>query len=592
MAARVHFGCFEADIASGQLYKRGVKIGVREKSFQVLASLLEHRGEVVSREELHRRLWPEEVFVDFDNNLNAAVARLREALGDSPEHPRFIETLPKRGYRFLASVSESELPKDPVAGARAKLIVLPFLNLTGDPAQEYLSDGITDEIITQLAAARPKRLAVIARTTAMHFKGSQKDVSQIGRKLRVDYVLEGGVSRIGARVGVSVQLIQVRDQMHAFARKYEGELRDIFNMQSSIADAVTAHIPETTEKCRAGAVGGPTTRRPTEDNGAYNAYLKGRYLFEKGTPAAAAKAMQYFENAIRRDPEFAPAHMAMADLYSLSGYLGFMRPKDAYATGIAHALRAVEIDDALAEAHAVLAEYHKQVDYNWLAAEREMARALELNPTSPFVKFRNAIVVAMPQNRMGEAVAEIEGALELDPLAGLTRGWLGIMLLLARDYDRAIDEARDLLDLEPISCWPHFITGIAYRQKYADELIAGHSRPDFAAKAVAEHRKAVELSPESNFFLGWLGLALGVCGRRSEAKAVLNQFQRSERYILPSNFAHVHLGLGEIDTAFEWFDRAVDERDQMMIPILSYAHYDPIRQDPRFSALLRKMNLD
>lgn len=591
MAARIHFGCFEADMASGQLYRRGVKIGVREKSFQVLARLLEHPGEVVSREELHRRLWPEEVFVDYDNNLNVAVARLREALGDSPEHPRFIETLPKRGYRFLANISESDLHKDPVHERKAKLVVLPFANLTGDPDQEYLSDGITDEIITQLASLAPEHLAVIARTTAMHFKGTQKDVAQIGRKLGVEYVLEGSLSGNDGRMGISVQLIRVKDQMHAFARKYEGELHEILSMKVGLADSVAAHIPATAGKVRAAFPGGFADAEHREHIVAYNEYLKGRYLFERATPAAAATAKECFESAIKRDPGFAPAHMALASLYSLSGYLGFTRPKDAYAMGIEYATRAVEIDDSLAEAHAVLAEYHKQLNYNWPAAEREMARAVQISPASPFVRFRNAAVVLMPQNRMDEAVAEIEGALELDPLAGLTRAWLGILMLLVRDYDRAIDEARDLLRLEPASCWPHFVIGIANRQKYADEMSAGHPRLDFAANAIAEHLKAVELYPGSDFFVGWLGLALGVCGKKSEARALLARLRESDRYVLPTSYAHIYLGLGEIDNAFEWFDRAVEERDQMMMPILSYAHYDPIREDSRFAALLRRMKL-
>ncbi len=587
----VRFEAFEVDLSSGQLYKRGNRIRLREKSFQVLASLLEHPGEVVTRDELQHRLWREEVFVDFDNNLNTAIARLREALGDSAEHPRFIETLPRRGYRFLASISEVAGPREPRPAERARLVVLPFINLTGDPDQEYLSDAITDEIITQLAALAPEHLAVIARTTAMHYKGSHKDVARVGHELNVDYVLEGGVSRADDRVGVSVQLIQVKDQMHVFAKKYEDELRDIFAMQSSMAEAVAAHIPATAHMIRTGAPGGRAARKPTEDVGAYNAYIQGRYLFQRGTPEAAAKALQHFEDAIKRDPEFALAHVALADLYSWLGYGGALRPKDAFLVGITHALRAVEIDASLAEAHAALAEYHKQLDYNWSAAEREMAKALELNRASPLVRFCNAVAILMPRGRLEEAVAEIEDALESDPLAGFTRTWLGILHLIARNYDRAIDEARGLLELEPTSCWAHFVIGIAYRQKYADELASGRPRPDFAAQAVGEHLKAQELVPGSDFFLGWLGLALGVCGRKAEARAVLEQLQRSERYILPTSFAHVYLGLGEIDAAFEWLDRAVEERDQMIMPILSYAHYDPIREDPRFAALLRKMNL-
>ncbi|MGE5325846.1 MAG: winged helix-turn-helix domain-containing protein [Deltaproteobacteria bacterium] len=591
MGDRIRFDRFEVDLTAGQLYKRGVRVGLREQSFQVLASLLEHPGDVITREELKRRLWRDEVFVDFDNNLNTAIARLREALGDSAEHPRFIETLPKHGYRFLAEVTETAPPSGTAAVKRARLVVLPFLNLTGDFSQEYLSDAITDEIITQLAALAPERLAVIARTTAMHYKGTRKDVARIGSELHVDYVLEGGVSRAGERVGLSIQLIQVRDQMHVFAKKYEDELRNIFAMQRRIAESVAVRVPEITDKIGAAALGGRAARQPTRDMGAYNAYVRGRYLTEKGTTESVAQARRLYEEAIGRDPEFALAHMALAHLYSWLGYGGFMRPKDAFAAGITYALRAVEIDDSLAEAHAALAEYHKQLDYDWPSAEREMAKALALNRASPLVRFCNAVAILMPRGRLDEAVAEIEGALESDPLAGFTRTWLGVLHLCARNYDRAIDEARRLLELEPDSCWAHFVIGIAYRQKYAEELKSGRSKPDIAEQAISEHRKAHELVPGIDFFLGWLGLTLGVCGKKAQAREVLEGLKGQERYILPTTFAHIYLGLEETDAAFEWLDRAVEERDQMIMPILSYAHYDPIRQDPRFAPLLHKMKL-
>lgn len=592
MATRVHFGYFEADMASGQLYKRGLNIRLREKSFQILATLIEHPGTVVTREELRRRLWPQQVFVDFDNNLNTAVARLREALGDSPERPRFIETLPKRGYRFLASVSEDECLKERADSGRTRLVALPFLNLTGDPAQEYLSDAITDEIITQLAALAPERLSVIARTTSMRYKGTRKGVDRIGCELNVDYVLEGGVSRAGEQLGLSVQLIQVKDQMHVFAKKYEDEVQKLFAMQSKIAQSVAARIPGISGRIDTVSPGRRAVGQPTKDMCAYNAYIRGRYLSERSTADSVVQAQRLYEEAIERDPEFALAHMALAHLYSWLGYGGFLRPKDAFAVGIKYALRAVEIDNSLAEAHAALAEYHKQLDYDWPAAEREMSKALEIDHASPLVRFCNAVAILMPRGRLDEAVAEIEAALESDPLAGFTHTWLGILSLLARNYDRAIGEARRLLELEPASCWPHFVIGIAFRQKYADELELGRLRPDFAEQAISEHQKAHQLAPGSNFFLGWLGLALGVCGKKAEARAVLDSLKRQERYILPTSFAHVHLGLGEIDAAFEWFDRAVDEQDQMMMPILSYAHFDPIREDPRFAALLRKMKLE
>ncbi len=601
MSHIVRFDCFEADLASAQLRKRGIRIRLREKSFQVLTALLEHPGQVVTREELQRRLWRDEVFVDFANNLNTAIARLREALGDSAEHPRFIETLPKHGYRFIADVCRSTRAPEPERVHRARLVVLPFVNLSGDPAQEYLSDAMTDEVITELASLAPEQLAVIARTTAMHYKGSRKDVARISRELGVDYAVEGGVRRNDSKVGMNVQLIQSGDQVHLFARKYEAELRDIFCLQSSVAQDIALHVDASglRDKVQGHMARAHSRREPTKNITAYNEYILGRYLAEKLTPETMEGAKQHFQAAIAGDPEFALANMALADLYSFVGYFGYMRPRDAYSIGLTYALRAVELDDTLAEAHAVLAEYYKQLDHNWPAAEREMARALQLNCASPFVSLRHAVVVLMPHKRLHEAIAEIERALESDPLASLARGWLAVMWLLAREYDRAIKEAQALLELEAASPWPHFFIGLAYRQKYFDQFVCGHSTrfegfagPDFAREAVAEHLRAIALSPGTDYFLGWLGLALGVCERKAEARAVLEQLQRSERYILPTSFAHVYLGLGEFDAAFEWFDRAIEERDQTMMPILSYAHFDPLREDPRFATLVRKMNLE
>jgi TolB-like protein len=593
MSSALNFDCFELDLASGQLRKHGVRIRLREQPLQVLAALLEQPGQVVTREDLRRRLWGDDVFVDFDNSLNIAIARLRTVLDDSAEHPHLIETLPKRGYRFIGEVSPMPVALEAAPIRKSRLVVLPFVNLSGDPAQEYFSDAMTDEIITALASLAPEHLAVIARTTAMHYKGSQKDVARIGRELGVDYVVEGAFHHREEQVTVTVQLIQTRDQAHLFARKYEAKLRDWFQMQSSVAQHVATHIDAAgvTDEVQARLTQAHSKKVPTENLAAYNEYIQGKYLLERLTSEAMTGAKQHLEEAIRRDPEFALAHMALADFYTWLGYSGYIRPKDAYAIGLTHAQRAVKIDATLAEAHAVLAEYHKQLDYNWPAAEREMARALELNPASPFVRFCHALVILMPHNRMDEAVAELERALELDPLAALTRTWLGIMWLLARDYDRAIDEARALVELEPSSCWPPFIVGIAHRQKYFEACARGERHPDWAEKAIAGHLRAVELAPGLDHILGWLGLALGVCGREAEARAVLERLRRSERYVLPTSIAHIHFGLGEIDAAFEWFDRAVEERDQMMMPILSYGHFDPIRNDPRFAALLRKMKL-
>jgi len=579
----IRFGDFEVDLAAGQLRRRGLRIGLRDKSFQILASLLEQPGEVVTREQLQHRLWPSDVFVDFENNLNTAVARLREVLGDSAERPRFVETLPKRGYRFIANVSES-----PGAVARpsvqtARIVVLPFVNLSGDPAQDYFSDAMTDEIITNLAALAPDAVAVIARTTAMHYKRSHKDVARIGRELGVDYIVEGSVRRDDRHMAINVQLIQVSDQTHLFAKAYDGELEELFSIQRRIAHAIAAQIPVVGGKLDAeGAAVAAGTRNLTADLAAYNEHIQGLYLMGKATPAAFEKARQHQEQAIARDPEFAAAYDALAELYWYSGYAGFVSPREAFSRGIVYALRAIEIDNTRGETHALLGQFHKTVEYNWTEVEREMALARRLAPRSPVVRVRYALSGLMPHGRLEEAVAELERALELDPLSFLARFWLGIMLMLWRRYDRALEEQRKLLELDPTHWGAYFVTHACYRyQGMLDE-------------AVAAQRRAVDLSGESAHNLGWLGFSLAEAGQCAEAREVLRRLHRQavNGYVPPTCFAWVHLGLGETDAAFSWLDRAVEECDQRMMPIKSYRFFDPIRTDPRFLGLLRKMHLD
>ena len=446
MARIVRFGCFEVDVSAGRLHKRGLRIRLREKSFQVLSCLLEHPGEVVTRGDLRRRLWPDDVFVDFDNNLNTAVARLREALADSSEHPRFVETLPKRGYRFLADVS-----------------------VIDDESSPH----------TNLAAAQRA----------------------------------------------------------------------------------------------AGA--------PTDNPAAWDAYVRGRSHLTRATPRDIAEAKRCFEDAIARDPAFALAYDAMGELYWYIGFFALAPPRDACATGIYHALRAMEIDSTLGETHALLGQYRKQLDYNWPEVDREMRRALELNPTSPLVRLRYAVNSLMPHGRTADAVAELEYALARDPASMLVRAWLGVMLQLDGRLDRALEQGRLLIELDPTFFWGHFITAVAYREKRMFDA------------AIAAHQRAVDCSGQSPNMLGWLGLALAVSGRDADARAVIERIEAapSGTYVPPTSVAWVYLGLDDRDHAFEWLERAVDARDHMMMPIKSYRFFDRARTDPRYLALLRRMNL-
>ena len=582
----LRFGDFELDPAVGDLRKRGRKVQLRDQPLKVLATLVRHRGEVVTRNELRQALWPDGFVVDFENNLNTAVARLRRALGDSAERPRFIETLPRHGYRFIARIFEDVAPRHEARPTNARLVVLPFVNLSRDPDQEYFSDAMTEEVITELAALTSERLGVIARTTSMRYKGTRKDVAQIGRELGAAYVVEGGVRRDGDRLTVTAQLIRASDQTHLFASRYDADLPGVFDVRSSIAEAVLDRLD-----LRGGASAAEPRRRRSVNLAAWNELMQGRYLFNQPTPERMERAKRHFETALDIDPGFTLAHDALAEFYTDLGYFGFIRPIDAYSIGISHALAAVDGDPTLAEAHATRAEYHKQLDYDWPAAEREMAKAIELDPFSPLVRIRHAVSILMPHNRIDEAIAAIERALELDPLSASARTWLGAMLLFGRDYDRAVTEASRLQELEPASPWPHFIIGIASWKKYAREARLGNPMPELAEEAIRQHRMAVERSPGLDYHLGWLGLALGVCGREAEAREVLARLLGSDQYNLPTTIGNVHLGLGEIDAAFACFNRAIEERDQNMMPILSYAHFDSIRGDPRYDALVRKMKL-
>jgi TolB-like protein/Tfp pilus assembly protein PilF len=577
---RIRFGRFDVDLAAGQIHSRGLRIRLREQSFQVLSALLEQPGQVITREALRRRLWPDDTFVDFDNNLNTAVARLREALGDSADRPQYIETLPKHGYRFLSVVSHHPLLERTPAVA-ARLVVLPFVNLSGEVSREYISDAVTDEVTSDLACLAPRQLAVIARTTAMHYKGTQKDVARIGRELRVDFVLEGCVHFADVRIALNARLIRCDDQTQVLAKQYDVERAKLFDVERSLARDVLAQLGIAPDR---GASAELCSRlgKSTENPEAYDEYIQGRHHLVKLTPSALATARAHLERAVALDPEFSLAYDGLADLHWHLGYFGFAPPREAFTTGILHALRAVEIDNTLAETHALLGQFHKQLDFNWPEVAREMARALQLNPESPIVRMRYAAHALMPHGRLAEAVAELERALELDPLSTGTRNWLAVMLLLWRQYDRAFHEATKLLELDPTSYWAHAVIAGTYRERRMFD------------EAIAAQRTATKLSADTAAMLGWLGLVLGLGGRTAEACDVLGRLEAmsSRTFVPPTSFAWTYLGLGETDRAFEWLDRAVEGRDQFMMPIKSYPFFDPIRSDPRFAALLRKMNLD
>ena len=492
----VRFGEYELDLSAGDLYKGGVRLKLRDQSFKVLTILLEHPGQVVTREELRRRLWPADVFVDFENDLNSAVGRLREALSDSADHPRFIETLPRRGYRFIANMIESAAPKP-------RLVVLPFANLSGDPEQEYFSDTVTEEIIGALAGMAAEQLSVIARTTAMHYKGSGKDIARIGRELAAEYAVEGSVHRTEDRIILNVQLVKVKDQAHLWTNRYDVEPPELFRVESSIAHAITKQLGVTPRRA---------ARIPTENLQAYNFYVQGRYYVHKGRPLEhAPKAMQCFEQAIALDPNFALAYDSLAEIYWYLGLFGVMPCIAAASKGVFHAVRALEIDNTLAETHALLAQFRRVLDCNWREVHQEMDRALELAPESATVRLRYALTGLMPQGRIEAAIVQIERALDSDPLSLMSRVWLAEMLYLGRQHTRALEQARTVVELNPGYSLGYFVMAYAYCAQGRFE------------EGVAAQRKATELIGELPVMLGFLGLVLGQSGNMAEARAVLER---------------------------------------------------------------------
>ncbi len=560
----VRFREFEADLRAGQLRKRGVKLKLGNQSFEILAVLLEHAGEVVTREDLRLRLWPENVFVDFENNLNTAMARLREVLGDSSERPRFIETLPKRGYRFIGSLAG---PQE----VRPRLLVLPFVNLSGDSSQEYFSDAMTEELIGALAAVAPDHLAVIARTTAMYYKGRQKPIAEIGREMSADYVVEGSACRTDHRVAANVQLIRTADETHLWAQRYDVALQDLINIEDEAACAIATQLGITPRLPK---------RRPALDPAAYNFYIQGRHHIYLGTPEDLSKAKRCFEEATERDPNFALAYDALAELYWFSAFFGFRPFREACSAGIYYALRALEIDNTLAETHALLVMYRSGLDHDWEEVRRHMERAKELDPRSPIVRTVRALL-EMVHGNVEESAMELTSVLELDPLNSFARAWLALMLYLGRQFDQAIEEARTLVSLDPSGFLGHTMAGLAYREK------------QMFPEAITTLRKAVDLSGGSPMMLGWLGSTLAQAGKAAEARAVLEQIHAiaGQQYVPPTSFAWIHLGLGETDDAFTWMERAMDSCDPMMGPMKTYPFLDPLRDDPRFIALMSKSNL-
>ena len=621
----MRFGTYEMGLHSGELRKAGVRIRVQQQPLRLLEILLERPGEVVTREQLRNRMWPDASFGDFDQAVNVAIAKLRAALGDSADNPRYVETLPRRGYRFIAEVAvvnppstkpelasptgssaaeiraPFEVPADmarrrisqlwkvlgvsvvlllailavwimfwrngvsanpPSSTPIASLAVLPLENLSSN-SEDYFADGMTDELITDLAQI--SALRVISRTSVMPYKGARKSLRQIARELNVDAVVEGTVLRSGSQVRITAQLIRAPVDKHLWAQSYEGDVQDTLALQKRVAREIADQIRIKVTPREAAVLDNTKPVNPE----AYENYLKGRYFWNKRTADDTKKAVDYFNQAIKSDPNYALPHAGLADIYQISD-----RPQLARQ----EVQKALDLDDQSAEAHNSLANLLYLFNHDWEGADKEFKRALELDHNYVPAHHWYSMYLALKGSK-AEALVEAEKAYELDPLSPVVGANLAKILQEAGQDDRAIEQAKKALDLEPNSAVTHAVLGIAYQDKH------------LPAEAITEYKRALELGGPPEEIRGLLGYVYAVSGNRSEAENTIAQLKEllPEHTRAALDLAVVFSGLGDKNSALHWLDKAQEAHVTDLIGIEQDSHFAELRSDPRFQAIVQRV---
>jgi TolB-like protein/DNA-binding winged helix-turn-helix (wHTH) protein/Tfp pilus assembly protein PilF len=611
------------DVRAGQLRKRGVRLRLQGQPLQVLAVLLNRAGEVVTREELRSQIWSADTFVDFDHSLHNAIARIREALGDSAETPRYIETLPRRGYRFIAPVEREEAQVPPTSGESVRpgevpvapglgkhralvttflvllviafavwlartgthptsaapplnsIAVLPLSNLSGDPSEEFFADGMTDQLITDLA--KVGSLRVVSRTSVIRYKDTKKRLPEIARELNVDAIVEGSVIRSGQRVRVTAQLLQAPTDRHLWAETYDRDLGDVLKLQGEVADAIAQQVraqltPQQQAQLRRADVVNPA---------AYDSYLKGRLYFttEFTKPSSLKKAQQDFEESIQKDPNFALAYAGLADTYVYLAFAGALPRDQAYRSAKGALAKAVALDDSIGEAHDTLGLLSSEFDWDWGTADREFNRAIALAPSYSCAHEDRATFLALT-GRRAEALAEITKIDQLDYGFSAARTVSGTYYQL-RDYPALIEASKRGLLLDPKDWMQHYFLGVGYE---------GTGKLE---EAISEYQKAIEMSGGSQGVVE-LAHAYSAVGRKTEAEKILRDLQRKskETSTSPYTMATIYAGLGENDKAFEFLEKAYSQKSLGLPSSLSSdLLLDSLRPDPRFQTILRRLGL-
>jgi TolB-like protein/Tfp pilus assembly protein PilF len=577
ISGQVGFGEFELDLETGELRKSGTILKLQPQPASVLCLLVSEAGKLVSREDIRRRLWGESTFVDYDVGVDYCVNRIRSVLCDKAHAPRYIETLPRRGYRFIAPVKRRRPFAEPT------LAVLPFANLNGDPDREYFADGVTDALVTE--RARIPTVRVISRQSVLHLKGSSRKLDEIARDLGVDGVVEGAALHEGNRVRLTAQLILMEPERHAWAQTYECDMSAVLLTQREAARAIAACVATALRSTGAvapasipaGPEGAWPRGRPAPE--ILEAYLKARFELEKASAEGLVRALQYFREITLKAPDFAPGLAWHSACLMALGFFGHAPSREVFPSAKQLALQAVAADDSLSEAHQVLAWMNWLLDWDLAAAEQEFRRAIELSPSNPLAHDSYGTLLSCTA-RHSEAIAEAQYALRLNPTSLLPNQVAAWFYIQASQDAQAEAHARRTIEFFPDSLQPHFVLGWAtWRQGRAEE-------------AVAAFEKALSLSREA-LSLSFLGHVYARLGRRDEAMRLLRELEQlfAQGRASPIAFGVLYAGLGDADAALEWLETAYRLRCDIQYLTTGFPGIDPLRSDPRFADLVRRMGI-
>ena len=570
----IRFAGFELDKQAGELRKNGTRIRLQVQPLQILRILLEQPSRIITRDELRQKIWPSDTFVDFDHGINNAIKRLRESLGDTAETPRFIETLPKRGYRFIAAIDDEHRRTRTTGAAIDSIAVFPFETPSSDPDTDYLAIGIPGSITHSLSQV--PNLRVISWRSAANVDSRPTDPLAIGRKLGVRVVLTGRIWQRVNKLRLHVDLLDTENGEEVWGDQYDSDLTELFALQDSIAREVSRKLRLT----MTGETEDRLVKRHTENIEAYQLYVRARRWCDKRSAEGFRRGVEYLQRAIQLDPNYAPVYAELAQCISVPCYYGSVDPKVAYPQARASAMRALELDPDLAEGHAVLSNILQTYDWNWVTAEKGYKRAIQLNPNYATAHYHYSYLLA-ERARFDEAIHEATEALSRDPMSALLNAGLAFVLLLARKYDRCITQAMTAIEVDPNMTLSYMVLGTAYAQS--------GNYPE----AIEVYEKGIALGGMFALQKSFIGHVHARCGNQEGVLNVLRELQQlaTTTYVPMMASVLVYAGMGEHDLAMEALESACNNRETTLVFLKSWPYFDRIRHDPRFQEIERRVGL-